>query len=114
MIRTLARLWWAGDADLIPLVVGAQVDRVRDYFLRFIYAQHNARVIIDFENRMSAVIYEASGGMMSKSYYTEEAMLAQIREHADRERDEWYAEGRKDAFEEMGVADPEEEGSPTP
>jgi len=79
---------------------------VRDWFLRFIFAQHNARVIANFEDRMCSVIYEASGEMMSKPYYTTEAMLAQIREAQSREYDRAYAEGRRDLAEELGVADP--------
>lgn len=109
MIKTIIRMLRSGDRDLIPLVVGAQTARVRDFFLRFVYAQHNARVIIDFESRMSAVIYAATGGLMSKSYYHEDAMLAEIREHESRERDFWYAEGRKDVCEELGMADPDAE-----
>lgn len=76
---------------------------VRDWFLRWIYAQHNARVIIDFENRMSAVICEATGQMMSKSYYTEEAMLGMIAEYHSKLYDEGYADGRKDTAEEFGI-----------
>jgi hypothetical protein len=77
---------------------------VRDWFLRWIYAQHNARVIIDFENRMSAVVSEASGHLMSKSYYTLEAMLPIIAEHHERLYNDGYAEGRKDLAEEYGIA----------
>jgi hypothetical protein len=79
---------------------------VRDYFLRFIYAQHNARVLADFENRMVAVIYQASGGMMSKPYYTEEAMLQCIREAERKAYDYAYADGRSDLAAELGVEDP--------
>lgn len=106
MIKTIFRLMSNGDSHLVPIVISAQWDRVKNFFLRYVYAHHNARVIIDFENRMSSVIYAATGGMMSKSYYTEEVMLDQIREFQNREMDEWYAEGRKDAFEEMGEDDP--------
>jgi hypothetical protein len=76
---------------------------VRDWCLRWIYAQHNARVIIDFENRMSAVICEASGHLMSKPYYTAEAMLAQIHEHQQQFYAEGYADGRKDVAEAFGL-----------
>jgi hypothetical protein len=109
VIRTLVKLWAQGSADLIPLVVSAQVDRVKDYFARFIHAQHNAQVIINFENRMSSVIYQATGGMMSKSYYTIEAMKAEIDAHQQRELEFWYAEGRKDLCEELGIRDPNDE-----
>jgi hypothetical protein len=76
---------------------------VRDWFLRWIYAQHNARVIIDFENCMSAVICEATGQMMSKPYYTEKAMLGQIAEHHNKLYEDGYNEGRKDTAEEFGI-----------
>lgn len=82
-----------------------KLEDVRDWFLRFWYAQHNARVIIDFENRMTAVIYAATGGMMSKPYYTEDAMLSQIREFESRTYDFGYEEGRKDLAEELGIED---------
>jgi hypothetical protein len=75
----------------------------RNWLERFIYAQHNARVIVGFEDRMSSVIYAATGGMMSKPYYTTEAMLAQIDEARQREYDEAYQEGRRDLAEELGV-----------
>lgn len=75
---------------------------VRDWFLRWIYAQHNARVIINFEDRMVSVIYAASGGMMSKPYYTKEAMLAEIRRHESETFDEGYQEGQKDKAAELG------------
>ncbi len=72
---------------------------VRDYFLRFIFAQHNARYIIELEGRLVSVIHEATGYMMSKPTYTEEAMLAAIREHHSRLYDEAYEDGRKDLAE---------------
>lgn len=63
---------------------------VKNWVLRFVYAQHNARVIEDFEGRMLSVIHEATGGLMSKPYYTEEAMLQLIREHHNALREEGY------------------------
>lgn len=114
MIKTIFRLWWQGDADLIRYVIDGQVAVYRDFFLRYIYAQHNARVIIDFEERMSGVICEASGHMMSKPYYALETMLPIIREHIESQWSDGYAEGRKDLCEELGIVDPEMEGAPTP
>lgn len=79
---------------------------VRDWFLRWIYAQHNARVIIDFENRMSSVVYHATGGMMSKPYYTIEAIKQEIDGYHSRLYDDAYADGREDLAAELGVEDP--------
>lgn len=78
----------------------------RDFFLRYVYAHHNGRVIRDFEDRMVSVIYAASGGMMSKPYYTKEAMLQCIREAEKSAYDYAYADGRTDLAEELGVKDP--------
>jgi hypothetical protein len=76
---------------------------IRDWFLRWIYAQHNARVIADFEDRMSAVLCEASGHLLSKPYYDRNTMLRVIADNHSRLYDEGYAEGRKDALEEHGL-----------
>lgn len=84
-----------------------RLDVIRDWFLQIWFCHHNARVIADFEKRMSMVIYDATGGAMSKPYYTLEAMQGEINAFIERERDEAYAEGRKDALEEHGVAEPE-------
>jgi hypothetical protein len=81
---------------------------VRDWFLRWIYAQHNARVIADFEDRMVSVIYAATGGLMSRPYYTTEAMLQCIREFESRTFDDGYREGQKDLAEEHGLELPSE------
>jgi hypothetical protein len=67
-----------------------------DYFQAIIFCQHNARVIADFEDRMSAVISRATN-RMSKPYYTKEAMLAEIEDALQRSYDEGYEEGKKDA-----------------
>ena len=53
---------------------------VRDWFLRIWFCHHNARVIADFEYRMSCVLDHCTRGM-SKPYYTVEAMRAAIDEH---------------------------------
>jgi hypothetical protein len=82
------------------------IPEIRDWFLRWVYAQHNARIIIDFEDRMVSVIYAASGGMMSKPYYSTEAMLQCIREAESRAYDYAYADGRDDLAAELGVTDP--------
>lgn len=90
------RMWWRYSAW----------PQTRDYFLRWIFAQHNARVLADFEERMVSVIYEATGGLMSKPYYTTEAMLQCIRENASKQYDYAYADGREDLAAELGVEDP--------
>jgi len=77
--------------------------RVKEWIERWIYAQHNARVIMDFEDRMMAVIHEATGYMMSKPYYTKEAMLAEISSYHERLYDMAYQEGRKDLADEHDI-----------
>lgn len=79
---------------------------VRDWCLRWIYAQHNARVLADMESRMVSVIYAATNGMMSKPYYTKEAMLEQITAAHGAAYDDAYADGRSDLADELGVTDP--------
>jgi hypothetical protein len=76
---------------------------LRDWILRWVYAQHNARIIIDFESRMTTVIWAATDGMMSKPYYSAETMLAEIADAFERVHNAAYAEGRADALEEHGV-----------
>lgn len=71
------------------------------------FAYHNAKVLRDFEWRMCRVIEEASGGVMSKPYYEMDAMIAAISQARSVEWDDGYAEGRKDAFQAMGLEDPE-------
>ena len=90
----------------LRLRLGFLWEDARDWCLRWIYAQHNARVITDFEHRMRMVIWDATGGLMSKPYYTLEAMRAEIAAHLSAQYEDAYAEGRKDAFEEMGLPDP--------
>ena len=78
----------------------------RDWCLRWIYAQHNARVLSDFESRMSSTVYLATGGMMSKPYYTIEAIRSQIEEHHNSLYEDAYSDGREDLAAELGVEDP--------
>lgn len=65
-----------------------------NWLRRFYYAQHNARVIEDFENRMSFLVCLATGQWMSKPYYTIEEMRAQVNNHHQRE----YAYGYNDGI----------------
>lgn len=84
------------------LLLTLRLDQMRDWFLRIYHCHHNARVIADFEHRMTIVLCECTRGM-SKPYYTVDAMLSEIRAKQSEDYDEAYAEGRKDALEEMGV-----------
>lgn len=69
---------------------------VKNYFLRIWFCHHNARVIADFEERMTSVIYTATGGRMSKPYYTKETMIAEINEHLSNQYDEGYEDGKNE------------------
>lgn len=69
---------------------------VKNFFLRIWYCHHNARVIEDFEDRMVSVIYEATGGRMSKPYYSREAMLSEIRGNFEKQFDRGYAMAKED------------------
>lgn len=42
-----------------PLFYALRLDEIRDWFLRVWYCHHNARVIADFEHRMSCVLTTA-------------------------------------------------------
>lgn len=55
----------------------------------------------DLEYRFACVLESATGGMMSKTNYTKEAMYQQIHEHLCSERDEAYEEGHNNAKEEF-------------
>lgn len=73
--------------------------RVRGFlywFERLYWAQHNAKVIEDFEDRMSRVIYAATDGRLSKPYYAVEAMEAEIYDAFIRKYDEGYSDGVHD------------------
>lgn len=65
---------------------------IRDWFLQIWFCHRNARVIIDFERRMAAVLTTCTRGM-SKPYYTAEAMVAEINdfinESAEEAIDDW-------------------------
>lgn len=82
----------------------------RDWLAAIWFAQHNARVIADFEDRMSSVIHDATMGRMSKPYYDAGAMLQEISEAYAEHGRENYEDGRRDAFEEMGETDPQTSG----
>jgi hypothetical protein len=68
-------------------------DRIRNWFLRVWYCHHNARVIEDFERRMSLVLCECTRGM-SKPYYSIEAMRTEIQDFLQDSYDEGYRDGQ--------------------
>lgn len=92
--------------DLIPSNIRTLLTNIRDWFIRFVYAQHNARVIADFENRMSTLLERATGGVISKPYCKIDVMLDAVEEFHNL----LYDAGRLDAYEEMGVEFTESEG----
>lgn len=76
-------------------------DRIKNYFLQIWYCHHNAKVIEEFEHRMSMIIYDATNGRMSKPYYTLEAMRSEINDtHMD-----IYNNGYEDAKEDYEIKD---------
>jgi len=70
---------------------------LKDFFLRIWYCHHNAKVIADFEDRMTSVIYHATNGMMSKPYYDKQAMISMIDEAFNKHFEEGYKEGQENA-----------------
>jgi hypothetical protein len=60
------------------------LDEIKLWCERVWYCHHNARVIADFEHRMAIVLCEATGDLLSKPYYTAEAMALSIRDHHQR------------------------------
>lgn len=83
----------------------ARLDRLKNWFLRIYYCHHNARVIEDFEHRMSLVLCECTRGM-SKPYYDVDAMLPEIRDFMQEQWDDGYAEGQRDLRDELGLSKP--------
>lgn len=86
------------------------IERLPLWLQRIIWAQHNARVLADMEWRLSIVLEEATGGLLSKAYYDTAAMTEEIRKHiADCENvaiDEFCDDYEidRDATEEQGIA----------
>ncbi len=77
-----------------------RLDAAKEWFERVIYCHHNARVLADMEWRLGCVLCDVTRGM-SKPYYTLEAMLAEIHDMQMDDHNEAYAEGRKDALQEV-------------
>lgn len=82
------------------LLLTLRLDGVRDWFLRIYFCHHNARVIEDFEHRMSLVLCECTQGM-SKPYYTAEAMIGEIQSYLSDKYDEGYEDGCEDMRQEL-------------
>lgn len=77
--------------------------RFGDWCLRWIYAQHNARELADFEDRMSWLLCHVTGSRMSKPYYAIETMRPIVDEWLQDEYEAAYQEGRKDLAEAYGI-----------
>lgn len=75
------------------------------WFARFVYAQHNARVLVDMEHRLGCVLDAATNGMLSKAYYDVPTMTAAISDAFAAHGELYYAEGRADALEEHGITE---------
>lgn len=78
-----------------------RVDPALRWFERVVYCHHNARVVEDFEDKVSTILWNFSN--LSKPYYTKEVCVAAISEHISDRVDEAYSEGRKDALDEFGI-----------
>lgn len=74
----------------------SMMEKIKLWFECLWFAQHNARLLADMEWRMCLLVENATGGRMSKAYYSTEQMNAEVAEH----QNELYNEGYKD-----GVAD---------
>lgn len=68
-IRLVGFRDWVRFTLRLPDIIG--------WFQRVYYCHHNARVIADFEDRMSFVLWSCTKGM-SKPYYDKHAMVAEI------------------------------------
>lgn len=69
------------------------------WFQRFWFAQHNARVLADMEWRMILLVEEATGGRMSKAYYSNDQMRPEIAAH----HNALYQDGWDDALAEVSA-----------
>ena len=78
------------------LFYSLRLDEAWAWFERVYYCHHNARVIADFEWRMSCVLTECTRGM-SKPYYDIEDMRVQIQDFLTETYQEGYDEGYANA-----------------
>lgn len=72
---------------------------IATWFEQLWWAHHNARVLADMEWRMILLVENATGGRMSKAYYSTEQMNLEV----EAARQETYREGYDDALEEHGI-----------
>lgn len=96
------------DREIIKIVgfrawIEVKIEPVTNYFLRIWFCQHNARVLIDMESRLSAVLCQATGSRISKAYYSKETMLELVGEHQDRLYNAGHADGWKECCETYGI-----------
>lgn len=68
------------------------VEKIKLWFERLWFAQHNARVLADMEWRFILALEDATNGRMSKAYYDIEV----IRQCISEARQETYQEGYED------------------
>lgn len=87
--------------------MGGLLKRTSLWFQRLWWAQHNARVLADMEWRMILLVENATGGRMSKAYYSTEQMNAEV----SAAHNDLYASGYADALEDHGIAAPDEGGN---
>lgn len=75
------------------------------WFQRLWWAQHNARVLADMEWRMILLVEDATGGRMSKAYYSTEQMRAEVAAN----HSTIYQSGYDDALEDHDIKPDEED-----
>jgi phage terminase large subunit-like protein len=71
------------------------VTRIKLWFERLWFAQHNARVLADMEWRMTLLLENATGGRMSKPYYSTEQMNVEVAAN----HNALYEDAQTEAFE---------------
>ena len=78
---------------------GERLAALSDYSSEELLAELQTRFkwLYDMEHRFACVLDHATGGMMSKTNYTEEAMYCQIDEHLNRQVDEAVKEEQENA-----------------
>lgn len=60
------------------------------YVVALFSCQHNARVLADFEDRMSSVLCHATDNLLSKPYYDKDVMISEISEVMQKRYEEGY------------------------
>ena len=54
------------------------IANIKMWFERLWFAQHNARVLADMEWRIILLVENATGGRMSKAYYSSDQMNVEV------------------------------------